>query len=100
MKTKGISFQQVENNCSSISLGFHERQSPFLSMPNRGGSKARKPKKREESDNNIKMGFYCPDAQLLRHFVCILKINQRVLGISKGHKYKREKYHNSGNKVF
>ena len=29
----------------------HESQLPFPSRPNRGGSKVRKPKKREEADN-------------------------------------------------
>ena len=32
--------------------GKYERQSPFPSKPNRQGSKARKPEKRKEGDNN------------------------------------------------
>ena len=31
----------------------HERQSPFPCKPNRGGSKARKPNKKEEADKKI-----------------------------------------------
>ena len=44
----------------------HERQSPFPSRPNRGGSNASKAKKREEADKKIKNGLV----------VCIAKLNQ------------------------
>ena len=37
----------------------HERQSPFPSRPNRGGSNASKAKKRDEADKKIKKWFSC-----------------------------------------
>ena len=51
-------FTDIYKNVNILLELIRERQSPFLSRPNSGGSKARKPKKREEADNKKGMGYF------------------------------------------